>query len=169
MDADDTLSSVNRISLPEDFDERWPGGRREATEAFMNVVRVSETGLANIARLLRPLDLTPPGGLVLSALADAGPLSPSELSDRLIVTRATMTGLLDSLERRGHLRRVPHPSDRRSILVEITPQGRKAADELRRVIHAAEAGWLGGLSPNELRTLTRLLHKLQDGIAGADG
>jgi DNA-binding MarR family transcriptional regulator len=165
MDAHDTLSSVERITLPEDFDERWPGGSREATEAFMNVVRTSEAGVARVTRLLRPFDLSPAGGLVLSALADHGPLSPSALSDRLIVTRATMTGLLDSLERRGHLRRVPHPKDRRSLLVEITPGGREVADELRRVIHAAEAGWLERLSPTERRTLVRLMHKLQDGIA----
>jgi DNA-binding MarR family transcriptional regulator len=167
MDTHDTLSSVERITLPGDFDERWPGGSREATEAFMNVVRTSEAGLANVTRLLRPFDLSPAGGLVLSALADHGPLSPSALSDRLIVTRATMTGLLDSLERRGHLRRVPNPDDRRSLLVEITPQGLRIADELRRVIHAAEAGWLAPLKPSERRTLVRLLHRLQDGIAAA--
>jgi DNA-binding MarR family transcriptional regulator len=90
------------------------------------------------------------------------------LSDRLIVTRATMTGLLDSLERRGYLRRVPNPDDRRSLLVEITPRGGRIADELRRVIHAAEAGWLEPLSATERRTLVRLMHKLQDGIAAAD-
>jgi DNA-binding MarR family transcriptional regulator len=156
---------VRRITLPEDFDERWPGGSREATEAFMNVVRSSEVGLAQISRLLRPFDLSPTGGLVLSALADDGPLSPSALSDRLIVTRATMTGLLDSLERRGYLRRVPNPDDRRSLLVEITPRGGRIADELRRVIHAAEAEWLAPLSTTERRTLVRLMHKLQDGIA----
>jgi len=168
MATHDTLSSVDRIALPEDFDDRWPGGSRSATEAFMNVVRSSEAGMANVARLLRPFDLTPAGGLVLSALADHGPLSPSALSDRLIVTRATMTGLLDSLERRGHLSRVPNPNDRRSLLVEITPGGRKVADELRRVIHAAEAGWLEPLTPTERRTLVRLLHKLQDGIGAPD-
>jgi DNA-binding MarR family transcriptional regulator len=169
MAAHDTLSTVDRITLPEDFDERWPGGSRSATEAFMNVVRASEAGLANVAKLLRPFDLSPAGGLVLSALADGGPMSPSALSERLIVTRATMTGLLDSLERRGHLRRVPHPEDRRSLLVEITAQGREVADELRRVIHAAEAGWLGGLSATERRTLVRLMHKVQDGIAASSG
>jgi DNA-binding MarR family transcriptional regulator len=165
MDTHDTLSSVDRITLPEDFDERWPGGSREATEAFMNVVRTSEAGVARVTKLLRPFDLSPAGGLVLSALADQGVLSPSALSEHLIVTRATMTGLLDSLERRGHLRRVPNPDDRRSLLVEITPQGLRVADELRRVIHTAEAGWLAPLSATERRTLVRLMHKIQDGIA----
>jgi MarR family transcriptional regulator, transcriptional regulator for hemolysin len=167
MGPHDTLSTVDRITLPEDFDERWPGGSRGATEAFMNLVRSSEAGLANVARLLRPFDLSPAGGLVLSALADHGPLSPSDLSARLIVTRATMTGLLDSLERRGHLRRIPNPDDRRGLLIEITDGGRTVADDLRRVIHAAETGWLSTLKPSEQRTLVRLLHKLQDGIAGS--
>ena len=47
----------------------------------------------------------------------------SELGARLIVTRATVTGLLDSLERRGFVHRAPNPADRRSLLVEITPAG----------------------------------------------
>jgi DNA-binding MarR family transcriptional regulator len=49
--------------------------------------------------------------------------------------------------------------------VEITPQGLRVADELRRVIHTAEAGWLAPLSATERRTLVRLMHKIQDGIA----
>jgi DNA-binding MarR family transcriptional regulator len=164
MVTHDTLSSVDRITLREDFDRVWPGGRRTATEAFMNLVRTADAGINRVAQLLRPFDLTPAGGLVLSALADAGPLSPSQLSERLIVTRATMTGLLDSLERRGHLRRAPHPTDRRGLLVEITSRGKRVADEFRRVIHAAEAEWLGALSETQQRTLIRLLQRVQDAL-----
>jgi DNA-binding MarR family transcriptional regulator len=43
----------------------------------------------------------------------------------LIVTRATVTGLLDSLERRELVRRTANPADRRSIFVEITREGLK--------------------------------------------
>ncbi len=160
---------MERITLPDDFDTRWPGGRRGATEAFMNLVRTADVGMARISRLLRPFDLTPPSGLVISMLADSGPLSPSEIGERLIVTRATVTGLLDSLERRGLVRRVAHPTDRRSLLVEVTAEGRRTANRLRKVIHAAEARWLGGLSESERRQLVRILHKLQDRLSNPDG
>ena len=61
-------------------------------------------------------------------------MSPSELGDRLIVTRSTVTGVLDSLERRGLVRRSPHPTDRRSVVVEITAKGLRVLGEVRAVV-----------------------------------
>ena len=82
------------------------------------------------------------GGLALAALRDHGPLSPSELGERLIVTRATVTGLVDSLERQGYAERTPNPADRRSLLVSITPTGREVAQQVRTIVHAQEKAWL---------------------------
>jgi len=50
-------------------------------------------------------------------------MTPAELADAVHLTRAAMTGNLDALERDGYVRRTPHPSDRRKIRVELTPQG----------------------------------------------
>jgi DNA-binding MarR family transcriptional regulator len=68
---------------------------------------------------------------------------------------STLTGVLDRLERRGLTARTPHPGDRRSVLVELTPDGERAAarvaaafaqvearlpaDEIRRVLAAVAA------------------------------
>ena len=65
-------------------------------------------------------------------------MSPSELGDRLIVTRATVTGVVDSLERRGYVRRLPNPNDRRGVIVELTPEGAVFLAECRRVLAAAD-------------------------------
>ena len=53
-----------------------------------------------------------------------GPLSPSALAERLGIASASVTAMLDRLTLAGLLVRRPHPTDRRSLLVELTPHGR---------------------------------------------
>lgn len=52
----------------------------------------------------------------------------------------------DLLEHRGWIRRVPNPDDRRSTLIEITPDGRAAADQLLPGIRTLEKSFLSALS-----------------------
>ncbi|MEM3586742.1 MAG: MarR family transcriptional regulator, partial [Candidatus Jordarchaeaceae archaeon] len=60
--------------------------------------------------------------LYLSMLKDKR-VSPSELADRLMVTKGNVTGLIDRLKKQKYVRRTRCKSDRRQILVEITPEG----------------------------------------------
>src|SRR5512146_3407045 len=117
------MLAVQKIRMPDDFYEQTPDGNVRATEAVMNTIRTADLVFDRIGRLLRPLHVSAAGGLVLGVLRDHGRMSPSELGARLIVTRATVTGLLDSLEGRGYVRRTANPDDRRSLIVEITPSG----------------------------------------------
>jgi MarR family 2-MHQ and catechol resistance regulon transcriptional repressor len=154
-----------KIRMPDDFYDQTPDANVLATEAAMNTIRTADMLFDQIGRLLRPLDVSAAGGLVLGILRDHGPMSPSELGERLIVTRATVTGLLDSLERRGFVRRSANPSDRRSLLAEITPAGLTVLQDLRTIVHRNEKAWLGALSDSELRTYIELLHRIQDSLA----
>src|SRR3954452_23573579 len=129
---------MERLEMPADFYDQTPDGNVRATEAVMNTVRTADILFDRIGRLLRPLGVSAAGGLVLGLLRDHGSMSPSELGARLIVTRATVTGLLDSLEKRGLVRRLRHPTDRRSIVVEITPEGRDVLVQVRSIIHRNE-------------------------------
>ena len=156
-----------KIEMPDDFYDQTPEGSVLATEAVMNTIRTADLLFDRIGRLLRPLGVSAAGGLVLGLLRDHGPLSPSELGDRLIVTRATVTGLLDSLERPGFLRRMAHPVDRRSLLVEITPLGMDVVQQVRTIVHRHERTWMSGFSDAELRRYIRQLHRIQEGLLGA--
>ena len=128
----------------------------------MNLVFTADLLLKQISQLVQPFDLTPASGLVLSVLADSElPLPPNEIADRLIITRATVTGLVDSLERRGYVRRCPHQSDRRMILVEITETGRQVADAFRPIVHQHQKQWLEVLNETERQQLIDSLHRLQ--------
>ncbi len=150
--------------MPEDFYEQSPGGNVLATELVMNAVRTADILLDRLGRELRRFDVTQAGGLVLGILRDHGAMPPSELGERLIVTRATVTGLVDSLERRGYVRRAPHPDDRRRLLVEITEEGRNVVARLRPHVHEREKAWMSALSEDELRRTIDLLHAVQSSL-----
>ena len=113
--------------------------------------------------------LSPSARGVLAVVEGAGqPLEPSVIAERLVVTTGSMTSLLDSLEKRGLIRRLPHPSDRRKLLIDITPPAQAIVDELLPALHARERDVMGAaLSASEQRALLRSLAKLQKAAVAA--
>lgn len=87
-------------------------------------------------------------------------LSPHELAERAGVTRATITGLLDGLERDGFVRRQAGQQDRRKIAVTLTMKGRTAAAKLFKEHTTWIGGLFGGLSIAEQRQLGALLERV---------
>ena len=156
-----------RIEMPDDFHDQTPDANIQATEAVMNTIRTADLLFDAIGRLLRPVGVSAAGGLVLGQLRDHGPMSPSELGERLIVTRATVTGLVDSLERRGYATRTANPADRRSVIVAITSEGLAVAQRVRELIHRNETAWMSVLTEQELATYIGLLHRIQDSLDAA--
>jgi DNA-binding MarR family transcriptional regulator len=95
----------------------------------------------------------------------AGPRTPAELADAAGVTRATMTGLIDTLERDGYVKREPDPVDRRQMSVLLTPSGEKFLMEFLPGHFKAIAGIMSTLTEAERKTLVRLLIKVQQQAA----
>ena len=98
--------------------------------------------------------------VLLSLLRDVPDgLSPHELAERAGVTRGTITGLLDGLERDGFLARHADRLDRRKLLVRLSAKGEGAAATLVD----EHAQWIGSLfadfTPEEMRLLSALLEK----------
>jgi len=150
------------VNLSPDFEKRYPDSSAQATQCAMNLVLTADLLEKRIAGLLQPFDLSPATGLVLSTLADSEtPLSPNNIADRLIISRASVTSLLDTLEKRGFVKRQPHISDRRMLSVELTGSGRQAANEYRPVVHQHEKMWLDALDEDEQELLIKLLQRLQ--------
>jgi DNA-binding MarR family transcriptional regulator len=164
------MATVAKIQMPDDFYAQTPDASVLATEAVMNTIRTADLLFDQIGRLLRPLGVSAAGGLVLGILRDRGSMTPSELGERMVVTRATVTGVVDSLERRGYVRRSANPADRRSLLVELTPAGFTVVQEVRTLIHRNEKTWMAVLSDDELHAYIDLLHRVQDSVgASSDG
>jgi DNA-binding MarR family transcriptional regulator len=104
---------------------------------------------------------------VLYALRSVGPphrLSPTRLSKILMLTSAGVTNRLDGLERRGLVVRGPDPEDRRGVVVELTEPGSQLAEQAVGAAGEAQGRLLSGLTVQEVRTLGRLLRKMQSGL-----
>jgi DNA-binding MarR family transcriptional regulator len=67
--------------------------------------------------------------------------------------------VLDVLERRGLVRRWPHPTSRRSVLVATTERGQAQCDDILRRLHAAEAEWLAPMPEDERQAFLQSLGK----------
>jgi len=90
------------IRVSRDFGKTYPDASASATECAMNLARTGDLVLGRVSLTLQPLEVSPAGGLVLGILKDAGqPCPPNYISERLIVSRATVTGVLDTLVKRG--------------------------------------------------------------------
>ncbi|MGA7833641.1 MAG: MarR family transcriptional regulator [Acidimicrobiales bacterium] len=74
------------------------------------------------AALVRTAEISATDLDALEHLEADGPLTQRQLGDRLSLTSGAITILVDRLERGGWVRRRPHPSDRRYVLVELTEQ-----------------------------------------------
>lgn len=132
----------------------------------MNLVLTADLLEKRISSLLQPYDLSTSTGLVLSILADSKtPISPNNIADRLIISRASVTSLLDSLEKRGYVKRKQHRSDRRMISIEITDSGRQVANQFRPVVHQNQKVWLNALTEKEQEQLIETLHRLQAALS----
>src|SRR5215211_1354565 len=128
------------VRLPPGFEREFPGASRLATEAFLNIglltgaVRTAVDALVAEERLPSMAAFN-----VLSVLGgDPEPLRPSTIAERMMVTRATITGVLDSLESRGLVRRSPSSDDGRSREVALTRAGRAVVDRLVPRMHDFE-------------------------------
>jgi DNA-binding MarR family transcriptional regulator len=103
----------------------------------------------------------------LSALRIAGPphrLSPTRLARGLMLSSAGITSRIDRLERRGFVRRLPDPDDRRGVLIELTDEGLDAVDAAVAANSVSERQLLERLDPEEINQLESILRKLLGGL-----
>lgn len=106
--------------------------------------------------------------MAMAHLFTEGPCTPTELAEVLSVTTASVTALLDRLEKAGHLVRRRHPTDRRRLLVELEPPTREALAAMFVYTGQATAHAAGSLSPGELAAVRRFLRDLVDAYDHVD-
>ena len=142
------------------WDERWTGG--SAMAAATSLVRASQIVVSNVEEALRPFGLTFPRyeALVLLFFSREGALPLGKMGERLMIHPASVTNVVDRLEEQGLVNRVPHPTDRRTILAVITDEGRRVVEEATDALSTTAFG-LDGLSERDLDQLSRTIRKLR--------
>ncbi len=151
----------------DDLVEAWARERHDLDLAPVEV-------FSRIGRLARHLDLARKVAFtahgieswefdVLAALRRAGApyeLSPGRLLRETLVTSGTMTNRVDRLTTKGLVQRLPDKTDRRGVLVRLTPEGRQRVDAALAGLLTEERLLLAELSRGDQDVLARLLRRV---------
>jgi DNA-binding MarR family transcriptional regulator len=154
----DVVEGSRRVWL-----ERWDEPAAASGMAVYTAILRSYQLLADqVNEVVRQHDLTFPRYEVLTWLATDpdSSLSLSWISKTLRIPPATVTNIIDRLEDDKLVRRVPHPSDARTTLAEITARGRRVADEATKDLNETVYGRIG-LSEAKRNRVVDLLAELR--------
>jgi len=145
---------------------RFPELDPSAAEAYLVLLRVSADILAAAATHLgrHGLSMGRFSVLMLLLRAQGTGVSPSVLAEKSGVTRATMTGLVDRLEREGLVRRESNQSDRRSHTVRLTPKGDELLSGMLPAHFRRVARLMAQVGAGERKSLVALLEKVKKGL-----
>jgi DNA-binding MarR family transcriptional regulator len=142
-------------------DRGWPEAA-DGMAAVTSIMRAQQILLARIEAVLKPHGLTFARFELLALLSFTreGALPMAKASARLQVHPTSVTNSVDRLERAGLVRRVAHPADGRTKLVEITPQGRAAVEQATLALNAEVFANLGFSAP-EVDGLNQVLGRFR--------
>jgi MarR family transcriptional regulator for hemolysin len=135
-----------------DLQERFSGALHNTSRAWRQA----------LDRRLKYLGLSQASWMTIAVAAKArGPLSQSELADRLGVEGATMVSMVDRLVKAGLVIREPSATDRRVKRVVLTPAGTRLYGQVRDEAAAFRKELLAKMDPKKLLAATELLETLQ--------
>jgi DNA-binding MarR family transcriptional regulator len=131
----------------------------DALESFVRAMRTARMKPGPI-----PGELSRSQHVLLAPLIDnpAGACSVRELAEAADIASPTATRTLDGLERDGIVTRRPSETDRRSVVVELTEQGREMMLASRKRMRAARAELYARLDPSEQEEAERILRRLTE-------
>jgi DNA-binding MarR family transcriptional regulator len=144
--ADDTATAVTSVDVLNLF-RQYRAAETQMRRDTRDSMGMGETDLLALRYLLRS--------------AKAGEtMTPGKLAQLLKISTASTTILLDRLEKSGHVRRAPHPTDRRSSIVTATDG---SDDEVRATLgrmHQNMVAAADSLSDDEIRTISQFLKRM---------
>jgi DNA-binding MarR family transcriptional regulator len=148
------------LRAAEIWDERIGPARTMA--AVTSVMRVQQILLSAVDGALRPHGLTFARyeALMLLTFSRVGRLPMRVMGERLQLHPTSVTNIVDRLQADGLVRRIPHPTDRRATLVEITQAGSALLEDATKSVTEIDFG-LSGLSAEQEKQLTELLAKVR--------
>lgn len=137
----------------------------ETLDAFIKLMRATETINNRLNRSLAEKDLTVSQFGTLEVLLHLGPLNQSTIGKKLLKSGGNITMVIDNLERNGLVKRKRNPEDRRSVLVHLTGKGESFIREYFPKHLARIREQFAGLTTEERRSLARICKKLGTGDA----
>lgn len=110
---------------------------------------------------LRTLGLTPPQFDIVATLGNTPGMTPKELGEKTLITKGTLTGVVDRLAAKGLVRRIPSAQDGRSQIVQLTKKGEILFDEVFPAHVAYFSRAFGDLKAEDYARIKAALHDLR--------
>jgi len=129
------------------------------------LLQIGELFQHDMARAFAGTGLTSARVRVLWVLQHGGPMTQQALAGALEVSPRNVTGLVDALEASGHVRRTPHPSDRRAVLVELSETAEQTMAQMQRDHAELSATLLDAVEPGERGAVERGVAAIADRLA----
>ena len=148
---------------------RYPDLDADATILFMHILRAGDEAFRAASETFKHHCVSHGRFIVMMNLFDkengvTHELSAAEIADRSCVTRATVTGLVDGLEKEGIVVRFPDPKDRRMVVVKLTQAGIDLMDNIMPMHFRMMRRLMSVFSAEEKKQLLQLLEKLNQWI-----
>ena len=133
----------------------------DSTEVLVELHRAANAVRNHVEQaVLRHQRLTWTGFVVLREVWAAKRLQTRHAAEQAGIAKATLTGVVDTLERRGLVRRVPHPQDGRLVLLELTRRGHRLLRDLLPASREEEAFALAYLNDSQISVMRDALRRL---------
>lgn len=130
---------------------------QSALIAIRRILRATEFSARNLSR---DSGISPSQLIVLQFLRDRGEATPTEIAKHAFLTQATVTSLIDKLERRALVARRPDAKDGRRVLVSMTPAGRKTLNQSQDALQVLFERRFEALEPWEKSFLVAALERI---------
>ncbi|HJA03862.1 MAG TPA: MarR family transcriptional regulator [Candidatus Microbacterium stercoravium] len=127
----------------------WQESARALSEASNRYMRLNESDMRAIRMMIR-------------AQRQQQIVTPKDIAREVGISSASTTKLIDRLVAAGHLTRAPHPTDRRTTCIEVTPHTRRSAHETIGRQHARRFRVAAEMTPADRETIIRFLDALVD-------
>jgi DNA-binding MarR family transcriptional regulator len=146
------------------IDEKPPENfRSREQQATLGLLRTADAVKRSLAQVIEPHGITPQQYNVLRILRGAGAegLPTLTIGERMIEQTPGVTRLVDRLERKGLVVRVPCPKDRRRVFCKISPKGLDLLQELDDSVNRWDVQAVAVLQPSDLDSLINLLDRVR--------
>ena len=127
---------------------------------FFQLTKASQAGIGFWTNKVKHLGVTASQAMLLNFLGEEDRILSCSLGKKLQISSATMTGILDRLEKLGLVERQPHPDDRRAILICLTDKGHTYAKQINSIMVKANREYLARLGSGQTKAFRAALKTL---------
>ena len=131
------------------------------------LIRNADLTIANyIKKQLEPFNLAPEQNLIMMMLWEKDGVSPNELVSCLKKDKGNIARMVASLEKKGYIKRVDDPGDKRTFKIHLTEEGRRLQCSVEPILQEGSRTVTNGLSPEQLSQLQEMLTKIIHNLSG---